>query len=51
MVGRQNLTQTVAPGAAIAERRDPEVGSNTATILSKKSGAVQVHAHFSFLCQ
>lgn len=37
----QNSTHTVAPRTAIVERHDPRVGSNTATTVPKKSGAVQ----------
>ena len=40
-VGQKNSAHTEAPGTAIVERPDPEVGSNTGTTLSKKSGAVQ----------
>ena len=38
---REHATPPIALGRAIAERRDPEVGSKTAITVSKKSGAVQ----------
>ncbi|MDH4369535.1 MAG: hypothetical protein OEV99_06775, partial [Nitrospira sp.] len=41
MSGRENSTPTIVPGRAIADHRDPAVGSNTAITVSKKSGAVQ----------
>lgn len=43
MGGRKKPTHAFALGAAIVERRDQEIGSNTTTTVSKKSRAVHLH--------
>jgi hypothetical protein len=36
-IGLQETTHTVGSGTPIVQRRDPQVGSNMATTVSKKS--------------